>query len=102
MNKEFTESEWSKMSCMVNVIWGVDIDKVKLLETESGATNIQFPVLDPEFRPYWLEDNVSLEKVLSRPIFTNEIVSIDRWLIPWKVKAGYSAQLNMLVYRVEP
>ena len=88
MNKEFTESEWSKMSCMVNAIWGVDIDTVKLLETKSTADKIIFPVLRQR----------GLHTI--SPIFDKGLVELDRWLIPWQVKAGYSAQLNMLVYRV--
>jgi len=88
MNKEFTESEWSKMSCMVNAIWGVDIDTVKLLETKSTADKIIFPVLRQR----------GLRTI--SPIFDKGLVELDRWLIPWQVKAGYSAQLNMLVYRV--
>jgi len=98
MNKEFTESEWSKMSCMVNVIWGVDIDKVKLWNLERKTTDrVIIPVLDPAYGPKWYKVNP-----FERPVFTQELVEVDRWLIPWQVKAGYSAQLNMLVYRVEP
>ena len=97
MNKEFTESEWSKMSCMVNVIWGVDIDKVKLIEVDTTAPFIVFPILDPTYGPKWDKTDP-----FERPLFTQERVEFDRWLIPWQVKAGYSAQLNMLVYRVEP
>ena len=96
MNKEFTESEWSKMSSMVNAIWGVDLDAVKLWNLErKTADSVIIPVLDPAYGPIW--DKVS---AFARPLFTQELVEVDRWLIAWKVRAGYSARFNTLLYWV--
>jgi len=93
MTGTFTPKEWLKMGKMVAAIWDVDIDKVKLFETTETFTNIQFPVLDHKYGPVWTAG------VTERPTFTTEIISIDRWLIPWKIQAGYSTRFNLLVWR---
>ena len=58
-----------------------------------------------------LEEPISEEKVdelyarwmslYQGPQFYTETITLDRWIVPWKVKAGYSARINMLAFRVE-
>ena len=99
MNYEFSGVEWSKMKQMVNAIWGVDLDAVKYTQVRSDCQKIMFPVWDDNCKAYW--DAEEAARAMEDPKFEQELVELDRWLIPWKVKAGYSKRLNMLVYRVE-
>ena len=58
-----------------------------------------------------LEEPISEEKVdelyarwmslYQGPQFYTETITLDRWIVPWKVRAGYSARINMLAFHVE-
>ena len=57
------------------------------------------------------DDPISKEKVdelyarwmslYQGPRFFFETIPLDRWIVPWKVRAGYSGRINMLAFRVE-
>ena len=97
-NYVFSDVEWAKMKHMTKAIWGVDLNAVNYFMTESKAVNIQFPVLDNNILPYW--DLEAAAREMESPTFERELIELDRWLIPWKVKAGYSERLKLLVYKV--
>ena len=99
MNYVFSDVEWAKMKHMTKAIWGVDLETLKYVVSESTAERIQFHVLNQEpIRPYLIDDLIT--GIEHRMTFNKEVVELDRWLIPWKVKAGYSERMKLLVYRV--
>ena len=98
MNYIFNEDEWAKMKHMTKAIWGVDLDRLKYVETDSTSEKMIFPVWDDNIKSYW--DAEAAARAMENPTFESELIELDRWLIPWKVKAGYSARMKLLVYRV--
>ena len=93
----FTEREKKLARGMAAAIWGIDLDAVEQLRTERAG--VTFPVL-AEHPALWLEETDSLEP-FQTPHFDAVTVELDRWLVPWKLKAGYSERINALVYRLE-
>jgi hypothetical protein len=87
-----TNSDFVKMHEMAMAIWGIDLYDVKTREYTGSHDGLLVPLLDDNFQV--------MAGSLERPKFEQELVTLDRWLIPWRVKAGYSQRLNLLVYRV--
>ena len=96
MNYIFNEDEWAKMKHMTEAIWGVDLNAINYCIGRSDK--IIFPVWDDNIKSYW--DAEAAARAMENPTFESELIELDRWLIPWKVKAGYSARMKLLVYRV--
>ena len=95
----FTEREQKLARGMAAAIWGIDLDAVEQLPTErDGAVIPVWPPTPPGL--VWREETESLEPFLT-PRFDAVTILLDRWLVPWKLKAGYSERINTLVYRVE-
>ena len=85
-----TESEQKTAREMVAAIWGLDLDTVQ--QVEVSTTEDQILISSAYFR---VLKSGALEEVPA------SFVHLDRWIVPWKVKAGYSARINMLAFRVE-
>jgi len=95
-NYVFSDVEWAKMEHMTTAIWGVDLNAIYYCVGRSDK--ITFPVWDDNIKPYW--DLEAAAREMESPTFERELIELDRWLIPWKVKAGYSERLKLLVYKV--
>ena len=92
----FTEREQKLARGMAAAIWGIDLDAVEQLRTERAG--VTFPVHVERPLIWFAENQLQAEP---EPTFLAEIVMLDRWLVPWKLKAGYSERINTLVYRLE-
>ena len=94
-----TEREQKLARGMATAIWGIDLDAVEQLPTERDGVAI--PVWPPtSVALAWREETESLEPFRT-PHFDMVTILLDRWLVPWKLKAGYSERINTLVYRLE-
>ena len=104
------ESEQKTAREMVRVLWGVDLDDIRHCHAmKEELDRITFPVLqEGTGKAYWYSegDGDPREGPLylgnyRGPRFDFELVELDRWIVPWKVKAGYNAAINMLAFRLE-
>ena len=92
----FTGSELKAIREMTLAIWGVEFDGMKLYELRNEVSTFIVPIV--EYKIPWIDMNESVF-AHKTPQFKQERIEIDRWLIPWKVKAGYGPESNLLVYR---
>ncbi len=92
-----TEREQKLARGMAAAIWGIDLDAASQIPTERDG--VTFPVLG-EYKARWFEETES-RAPFQTPHFDSVTVLLDRWLVPWKLKAGYSERINTLVYRLE-
>ena len=93
-----TEREHKLARSMARAIWNIDLDEVEQLSTKRDGMVI--PVWPPTEPLRWHEEWDSLEPFIT-PVFESVTILLDRWLVPWKLKAGYSKRLNVLVFRVK-
>ena len=93
-----TEREQKLARGMAAAIWGIDLDATLQIPAKRGD-KLTIPIhVGRSLR--WLCETDSYEPFLT-PHFDAVTVLLDRWLIPWKLKAGYSERINTLVYRLE-
>jgi len=94
-----TEREQKLARGMAAAIWGIDLDETQSIEARSQCKKLAVPVLIP--RSLLFVENADWIEQMNAPRYTSETIELDRWLVPWRLKAGYSAKINMLVYRLE-
>ena len=93
-----TEREQKLARGMAAAIWGIDLDEPQQIEATSQCNKLTIPVLIP--RPLrWREEGFVWAPLVPR--LKSHTIKLDRWLVPWKLRVGYSAEINMLVYRLE-
>lgn len=93
-----TEREHRLAHGMAMAIWHINLDEVEQLSTDrDGMVLPVWPQGDPL---EWREGFESLEPFIT-PKFESVTILLDRWLVPWRVKAGYSKRINTLVFRVK-
>ena len=106
-----TEREQKLARGMAAAIWGIDLDATQQIGIEAQSERITLPVFSSDLRPTWVEEADVLEISRSKmdrwtdvsfvPVFSMVTIDFDRWLVPWRLKAGYSAEIDVLVYRLE-
>ena len=93
-----TEREQKLARGMAAAIWGIDLDATLQIPTERAG--VTFPVLAQlQHTVAWFAENQL--RAVPEPAFSAETIILDRWLVPWKLKAGYSERINTLAYRLE-
>ena len=95
-----TEKEQETAREMAWVIWGINLDEVRKIPVGSGCDRIVFPVASSDPRAVWWWEDEKQPRLSEAPRFEQVEVVLDRWIVPWRVKAGYNAQINGLVYRI--
>ena len=94
-----TEREHKLAREMARAIWDIDLDEVEQLSTKRDGMVI--PFWPPERKSLrWREEWEMFERRVT-PEFESVTIMLDRWLVPWKVKAGYSKRINTLVFQVK-
>ena len=94
-----TEREHNLAREMAMAIWGIHLDGVEQLPTRRNGMVI--PIWPPERKSLAWREEWDLFKRRVTPEFESVTIMLDRWLVPWKVKAGYSKRINTLVFRVK-
>ena len=87
---------------MALVLWGIDLKAAKWIRIESEATKLELCVPPDTFRAWWFDESEPRpwDDLYEGPAFDFVTIELDRWIVPWKVKAGYNAAINMLCFRL--
>ena len=94
-----TEREHNLAREMAMAIWDIDLDEVEQLPTRYDGMVI--PIWPPERKSLVWREEWDLLEPFQTPEFEKVYILLDRWLVPWKLKAGYSMRINTLVFRVQ-
>jgi hypothetical protein len=90
-NPAMTQEEWRLACEMAGVMWGVNLYGVYWMRCSGRPAALTVPVA-------YMPDRTWLDWAESSLGFAAERIAIDRWLIPWRIKAGYSPALNAVAY----
>ena len=97
LENHFDANELKLIEEMVRCIWEVDVHGLTIYEVDTHYQTITIPVLK---RDTYLHHQAL--GFLSDPTFDRFVVHLDRWLVPWKVRAGYFPLHRVLFYTRKP
>lgn len=95
-----TQAEWAQMRHMAMLIWGVDLYLTHNMRHDTTVGTVTIDALAREHGARWVDADVLQPYPSPIPTFTQFRVELDRWLLPWRVRAGYNVEHNLIVMSV--
>ena len=89
--KLFTDREVALMHEMASAIWGIDFTKARRVWVDHPI--LEIPYFDGSVRWYAETDPMPWPET---PRFERIRVELDRWLVPWRLRAGYADKIKTI------